>query len=124
MTEIGTSDIKYQFHILPAKAYVIGGATGDWTDSNAAWAMTPSANAATPWESPAFTGSGELRAYIKVGSIDWWRTEFTLFNGSLFWRTMDIPANWAENVGEAYSATCAPGQKLYVNFDTNKGEVK
>ena len=124
VTEIGTNDIKYHFHILPAKAYVIGNATGDWTDSNAAWEMTPSADATTPWESPAFTGSGELRAYIKVGSIDWYRTEFTLFKGSLFWRTMDIPSNWAENVGEAYSVPCAPGQKLYVNFDTNKGEVK
>ncbi|MGM9702863.1 MAG: SusF/SusE family outer membrane protein [Prevotella sp.] len=123
-TELGTNDVKWHFHILPAKAYVIGNATGDWTDSNPAWEMTPSANAATPWESPAFTASGELRAYIKVGSIDWWRTEFTLFKGGLFWRTMDIPANWAENVGEAYSAPCAPGQKLYVNFDRNTGEVK
>ena len=76
------------------------------------------------WVSPAFTASTELRAAVKVGSIDWYRTEFTLFKGSLFWRTMDIPANWAENVGEAYSVPCAPGQKLYVNFDTNKCEVK
>lgn len=124
-TELGTNDVKWHFHILPAKAYVIGAAAGgSWTDSDAAWEMTAPADATSPWESPEFTASGELRAYIKVGDIDWWRTEFTMFNGSLFWRTMDIPANWAENVGEAYSVTCAPGQKLYVNFDRNTGEVK
>lgn len=123
-TELGTNDVKWHFHILPAKAYVIGNATGDWTDGNSAWEMTAPADAASPWESPAFTASGELRAYIKVGSLDWWRTEFTLHKGDLFWRTMDIPDNWAANVGEDYSVSCAPGQKLYVNFDRNTGEVK
>lgn len=123
-TELGTNDVKWHFHILPAKAYVIGNATGDWTDGNSAWEMTAPADASASWESPAFTASGELRAYIKVGSIDWWRTEFTLNKGNLFWRTMDIPDNWAANVGEDYSVACAPGQKLYVNFDRNTGEVK
>ena len=111
--------------LYPAAAYVIGNAAGgDWTDSNAEWQMTEPAAADGIWESPAFTGSGELRAYIKVPGIDWWRTEFTLFKGALFWRTVDIPANWAENVGSAYSVTCEPGQKLYVNFDALTGEVK
>lgn len=123
-TELGTNDVKWHFHILPAKAYVIGNATGDWTDGNSAWEMTAPADASASWESPAFTASGELRAYIKVGSIDWWRTEFTLNKGNLFWRAMDIPDNWAANVGEDYSVACAPGQKLYVNFDRNTGEVK
>ena len=123
-TELGTNDVKWHFHILPAKAYVIGNATGDWTDGNSAWEMTAPADASASWESPAFTASGELRAYIKVGSIDWWRTEFTLNKGNLFWRAMDIPGNWAANVGEDYSVACAPGQKLYVNFDRNTGEVK
>lgn len=123
-TELGTNDVKWHFHILPAKAYVIGNATGDWTDGNSAWEMTAPADASASWESPAFTASGELRAYIKVGSIDWWRTEFTLNKGNLFWRAMDIPENWAANVGEDYSVACAPGQKLYVNFDRNTGEVK
>ena len=111
--------------IYPGAAYVIGNpAGGDWTDSNPDWQMTAPATADGIWESPAFTGSGELRAYIKVPGVDWWRTEFTLYKGSLYWRTVDIPANWAENVGSAYSVTCADGQKLYVNFDELTGEVK
>lgn len=100
------------------------GAGGDWTDGNAAWAMTAPADAATAWESPAFTATGELRAYIKVPGIDWWRTEFTIYKGTCYWRNIDIPDNWAANVGADYSVTVAPGQKLYVNFDTNAAEVK
>ena len=111
--------------VYPGSAYVIGNAAGgDWTDSNPEWQMTAPATADGIWESPAFTGSGELRAYIKVPDIDWWRTEFTLFKGALYWRTVDIPANWAENVGSAYSVACSVGQKLYVNFDELTGEVK
>ena len=32
--------------------------------------------------------------------------------------------NWAETMGADYSVTTAPGKKLYVNFDTNKAEVR
>ena len=113
------------FAVYPGAAYVIGNvAGGDWTDSNPDWAMIAPAAADGIWESPAFAGDGELRAYIKLPGIDWWRTEFTLFKGSLFWRTVDIPSNWAENVGASYSVACSSGQKLYVNFDELTGEVK
>lgn len=124
-TEIIKNEIKWHFHLLPAKAYVIGAAAGgDWTDGNSAWQMTAPADATSPWESPAFTGSGELRAYIKIEGVDWWCTEFTLLEGSLYWRIENIPENWAASVGEKYSVACTPGQKLYVNFDRNTGEVK
>lgn len=123
--EINGSSIQYDLTIYPGAAYVIGaGAGGDWTDGNAAWAMTAPADAATAWESPAFTATGELRTYIKVPGIDWWRTEFTIYKGTCYWRNIDIPDNWAANVGADYSVTVAPGQKLYVNFDTNAAEVK
>lgn len=124
VTEVGTNAIKYTFNLYPASAYIIGAvAGGEWTDSDANWQMTAPSGDGT-WESPAFAAGGELRAYIKVPGIDWWRTEFTLFSGGLYWRTIDIPNNWAENVGEAYSVSCSAGQKLYVNFSTNTGEVK
>lgn len=111
--------------IHPGAAHIIGAAAGDaWTDGDPAWLMKAPATADGEWESPAFAGSGELRAYVKVPGIDWWRTEFTLFKGSLFWRTVNIPSNWAENVGSAYSVTAEPGKKLYVNFDQLTGEVR
>lgn len=123
--EIVGSSIQYDLTIYPGAAYVIGaGAGGDWTDGNAAWAMNAPADATTAWESPAFTASGELRAYIKVPGINWWCTEFTIYKGTCYWRNSNIPENWAANVGTDYSVTVAPGQKLYVNFDTNAAEVK
>lgn len=132
-TALGATEVAWTFHIYPATAYIIGNvAGGEWNDGDANWQMTAPAGAGV-WESPAFTGGGELRAYIKVPGIDWWKTEFTLYKGKdLYFRDFDIPANWAENAGdkgnkpdpENYSVNGSVGQKLYVNFSTNEGEVK
>jgi len=123
-TALGATEVAWTFHIYPGAAYVIGNAAGGaWNDGDAEWKMTAPAGDGT-WESPAFTGAGELRAYIKVPGRDWWKTEFTLYQGELYFRTVNIPENWAENVGEEYSVACSAGQKLYVNFSTNTGEVK
>ena len=67
-----------------------------------------------------------MRAYINVPGREWWRTEFTLKDGTdvFFRETTDIPENWATNVGPAYSVSASAGQKLYVNFETGKGSVK
>lgn len=122
--EIVGNSVQFELNIYPGKAYVIGNAYGDWTDSNDALAMTAPADASGEWVSPAATVKEELRAYIKVPGYEWWRTEFTLLNGGLYWRVVNILSNWAENVGAEYSVTMQPGQKLYVNFDTNTGEVR
>ena len=87
-------------------------------------ALTPPDDPNGEWVSPAFTASKELRVSVKVGNIDWYRTEFTVHKGDVFWRMKDIPKSWAENMGKDYSVTTTPGTKLYVNFDTNKAEVK
>lgn len=114
--------IEYALTIYPAACYIIGAcAGGSWTDSEDAWAMTAPADGTGKWVSPAFSGGGELRAYAKVGSYDWWRTEFTLYNGNLYWRTVDIPNNWAENVGSDYSVNGSTGQKLSISFDNGEG---
>ena len=114
--------IEYVLKVEPAHAYVIGNvADGTWTDSDAAWEMTLDGST---FVSPAFVGGGELRAYIKVPGLDWWRTEFTLYKGSLYFRDVDIPNNWNENKGSDYSVNGAAGQKLYVDFNNNTGEVK
>lgn len=106
----------------PAQAGVLGAAWGgQWKEDIL---MTAPADASGQWESPEATSEGELRAYIKVQGYDWWKTEFTINNKSLYWRAVDIPNNWAESVGAAYSVTVKQGQKLYVDFDNDKAEVK
>lgn len=125
VVDAANNRVDNTIHIYPAQAYIIGAAAGgDWTDGSATWAMTAPADPSESWESPAFAGGGELRAYIHVPGLDWWKTEFTLYQGKLYWRVDNIVNSWAENVGAAYSVTCNEGQKLYVNFDYNTGEVK
>ena len=87
-------------------------------------ALTAPDDPSGEWVSPAFTASEELRVAVKVGSIDWYRTEFTIYNGEVFWRKYNMPNNWAETMGADYSVKPAVGTKLYVNFDTNKAEVR
>ena len=99
----------------------IGQSTWGFADENA---LEAPADPTGEWVSPAFTASEELRVAVKVGSIDWYRTEFTIYNGEVFWRKYNMPNNWAETMGADYSVKPAVDTKLYVNFDTNKAEVK
>jgi len=117
-------EVQYTLNFEPGTAYIIGNATGSWTDSDPALAMTAPADASSQWVSPAFTTAEEMRAYIKVPGLDWWRTEFTLHKGDLYFRNVNIPSNWATDVGSEYSVSITAGQKLYVDFNKNTGEVK
>ena len=99
----------------------IGQSTWGFADDTA---LEAPADPTGDWVSPAFTASEELRVSVKVGSIDWYRTEFTVHNGEVFWRKYNMPNNWAETMGADYSVKPAVGTKLYVNFDTNKAEVR
>lgn len=119
-------DINYTLNVYPGKAYIIGAsAGGNWEDEAADWAMTPPADQTGEWVSPAFGGDGELRAYIKIPELDyWWRTEFTIYKGEVFWRDCNLVDNWAKNKGADYSVACSVGQKLYVNFDKNTAKVE
>lgn len=124
--KIAGGKIVYTVHVYPTAVYLIGAAAGGaWTDADPNWAMTQQDGL---WVTPAFTGGGEMRAYVKITGFDWWRTEFTLLNGNLYWRNANIPNNWASDIGADYSVTCAVGQRLYVNFNTangiDTGEVK
>ena len=118
-------NIEWTMTIYKTQVYLIGSCIGQSTwghaDENA---LTPPAEPTGEWVSPPFTASEELRVSVKVGSIDWYRTEFTVHNGDVFWRKYNMPNNWAETMGEDYSVKPAVGTKLYVNFDTNKAEVR
>lgn len=110
--------------VYPGLACVTGHVANKvWDDPNTAWALTPPADASGEWVSPAFATAGELRAYIKVPGLDWWRTEFTLVNGSLFFRNANIVDSWSE-IDASYAVSCKAGQRLYVNFDYDTGRVE
>ena len=118
-------NIEWTLNVYKTQVCLIGACIGQGTwgfaDENA---LTPPDDPSGEWVSPAFTASEELRVSVKVGSIDWYRTEFTIHNGEVFWRKYDMPNHWAETMGADYSVKPAVGTKLYVNFDTNKAEVR
>ena len=115
-------EVQTKLVVAPGAAGVTGAAVdnGSWSGV----AMTAPASKDGNWTFSDFTGTGELRAYITVPGEDWWRTEFTLYQGELYWRTVDIPKNWAENVGPEYSVEVSSGKTLKINFDTNTGSVE
>lgn len=114
--------IDYDLTIYPAEVYIFGNSNGGIWEFNDSWKLTAPADASGVWESPAFAAAGELRVSIKIPGIDWYRSEFTILKGKLFFGN---PADdWAKNFGSDYSVQCAPGKKLYVNFDMNTAEVK
>ena len=118
-------NIDWTLNVYKTQVCLIGGCIGQSTWGFADdTALTAPDDPSGDWVSPAFTSSDELRVAVKVGSIDWYRTEFTVYNGEVFWRKYNMPNNWAETMGEAYSVKPAVGTKLYVNFDTNKAEVR
>lgn len=104
-------------------AYVIGSATGNWTDQNSSWRLSMPVEDNGWWASPRFVADGELRAYVKVPGYDWWNSEFTIHDGHIYWRDSDIPMSWAESKGADYSVQVKAGQKLYVNFNTGEALV-
>lgn len=64
--------------------------------------------------SPAFVNSGNVRMFTLVDGIDWWRTEYNVYDGKIVIRTEgDQPGVWSE-----------AGKKVYLNFLTMTGEIK
>ena len=118
-------NINWTLTVYKTQVCLIGACIGQETWGFADdTALTPPDDPNGEWVSPAFTASKELRVSVKVGDINWYSTEFTVHKGDVFWRMKNMPNNWAETMGSDYSVTTTPGTKLYVNFDTNKAEVK
>ena len=118
-------NIDWTLTVYKTQVYLIGACIGqsEWGFADDT-ALTPPDDPSGDWVSPAFAAGCELRVAVKVGDINWYSTEFTIHKGEVFWRMKNMPNNWAETMGKDYSVSTAPGKKLYVNFDTNKAEVK
>lgn len=115
------SDYLFDMTIMDAAVYIISPtAAGAWA-IDGAWLFTDSGNGTLL--SPAIDSSGELRMAVDCG-LDWWRTEFTLKDGSeIYYRSVDIPSNWAEDVGSEYSVTVNSGDVVELDFNNGTGSV-
>lgn len=121
-TVVKGKDYAFTLNIAPAKVYIMGDcAGGSWAMVNQ-WMFTDSGNGTLV--SPALAASGEVRMCVDAG-FDWWRTEFTLEKGTtLYYREVNIPANWEENVGADYSIKGSAGTVIELDFNKGTGVVK
>ncbi len=118
-------NIDWTLTVYKTQVYLIGACIGQSTWGFADdTALTPPDDPSGEWVSPEFTASTELRVSVKVGNLDWYSTEFTIYKDDVFWRNQSVNDSWKKDVGSDYSVSTTPGKKLYVNFDTNKAEVK
>jgi agmatine/peptidylarginine deiminase len=108
----------------PGEVYLFGATNGGTWDYNDTWKFTAPDNKDGSFVSPAMTASGEARICVKT-DVDWWRTEFTLCNGEIFYRENNpVNDSWGKDVGPEYSIQGAAGKTIRLNFTAGTGELK
>ncbi len=120
-TAVKGKDYAFTLTISPAKVYIIGACEGgNWAMLDE-WQFTDSGNGTLV--SPALAAAGEVRMCIDAG-IDWWRTEFTLKDGEIYYRDLNIVDNWEADAGAEYSIKGTPGMVIELDFNKGTGSTK
>lgn len=100
--------------VLKPNVYLQGNAIGNY-DCKAENLFSVPADENGKFVSPAFiSDASELRMCVKLDT-DWWRTEFMVFDGKIVFRGND---------GDQKRVSVKAGQKVYLDFKNNKGEIK
>lgn len=125
-TSIKNGDYVFAMTFYPGDVYLSGETTGGVWGFGEEWKFTAPATGDGSFVSPAMKAAGEVRMNVKLEEgVDWWRVEFTLLNGTIFYReSKDISKSWSENVGAEYSIQGVPGKKMELNFTAGTGEMK
>ena len=113
-------DISYDVTFNKPNVYLIGTATpGAWAEEQPDQAFTVPTTKDGQFVSPAFanntSGDSGLRVYAKIPGYDWWKSEFMVFDKKIKYRG---------NGGDQERVNATAGQKLYLNFTSETGEIK
>lgn len=95
------------------KVYLIGETAGEWNVDDSHLFEVPDGNGT--FVSPAFAADAELRMCVNLPGFDWWKTEFIILNGKIVYRG---------NGDDQTRVPVTAGQRAYLNFSTDEGEVK
>lgn len=106
--------LEHSVDFLAPNVYLIGNTIGSWETVEEGLFTIPE-TADGEFVSPAFVASDALRMHIKLEGIDWWKTEFNIFEGKIVYRG---------NGGDQEQVSVAEGQKAYLNFSDGTGEIK
>lgn len=117
------TDYAFTLDLAPCEIYLIGNSIGSWNFSEEGRFVEPE-TADADFISPACTGSGELRMSVKIAGEDWWRSEFTIVDGKIFFReNRNIFDSWSE-IGAEYMVGMSAGQQVHLNFVQRTGSVQ
>ena len=114
-------NIIYDVQFNRPEVWLMGTATPNaaWSELEDGCMFDVPSTADGEFVSPAFahdtSGDGGLRAYVKVPGFDWWKSEFMVFDKQIVYRGMGGDQDRIE--GKA-------GQKLYLNFINETGDIK
>lgn len=121
---VKNNDYAFAMTFYPGEVYLFGNSTGGSWAYVDAWKFTAPDTKDGNFVSPAMTASGEVRMCVKT-DVDWWRTEFTLYKGEIFYReNQAINDSWNADKGSDYSVQGAAGKVMQLNFTAGTGEIK
>ncbi len=116
---VSTSDAgAYTVEFLEPTIWLVGAASnGGWGSiaMNPLDKFTVPADGTGEFVSPAFMASDNLRISITLPNVDWWKTEFNIFNGKIEYRG---------NGGDQPAVPVTAGQKAYLKFSDGTGRVQ
>lgn len=116
-------DYVFTMTFYPGEVYLFGVTNGGVWAYDDEWKFTVD-TASGNFVSPAMTASGEVRMCVKT-EVDWWRTEFTLHDGNLFYReNIAVNDGWSVDVGAEYSVQGSAGKVMQLDFTAGTGEMK
>ena len=121
--EVAGRDIVYDAQFEDPNVYLMGPVTpnGDWKELEDGTKLDIPTTLDGQFVSPAFArsvpgGDGDgVRAYVKIEGFDWWKTEFMVFGTEIKYRGAG---------GDQERVAGNAGQKLYLNFGNDTGEIK
>lgn len=122
-TSVNGRNIVYDAQFLKPEVWTIGwllGEGGVWTELTGDTFTVPE-TADGEFVSPAFRAdlpgnddNGCVRAYVKIPTFDWWKSEFIVLPG-------DTKISYRGNGGDQDRAGCNAGEHLYLNFSNDTG---
>ena len=120
-TSVSGRDIVYDAQFNKPEVWLMGTVTptGGWDEKMDGCLFDVPTTADGNFVSPAFannsSGDGGTRCYVKVPGFDWWKSEFMVFDKKIVYRGMG---------GDQERVDGFAGQKIYLNFGTETGEIK
>ena len=120
-TSVSGRDIVYDAQFNKPTVWLMGTVTplAGWSELEEGCDFTVPTTKDGDFVSPPFTnntsGDGGTRCYVKIPGFDWWKSEFMVFDKKIIYRGMGDDQDRVDGFA---------GQRIYLNFATETGDIK